>query len=183
MINRLFLYFCTLLSVLVSLSGFLSIKTINDLPFHLLFLPITLYLVITSFKSPSHLFIPSHKKSLAFFLSVFVILLITKIISFNKPQQPASVAPSISFPTPTSIPTPTPTSTQKNDNDQEKTVTTTADLSTTVINIRSQPSTTSPVIKKTTTEVIYPLIDKQGDWYQVKLEDGTTGYIFKDFIK
>lgn len=52
--SKLFLFFCTLLSLFISVSGFITLSHPTQLPLHIAFLPITFYLIYTSLQHLSH---------------------------------------------------------------------------------------------------------------------------------
>lgn len=52
-----------------------------------------------------------------------------------------------------------------------------------VLNVRSNPSTSSPIITKTYLGEKVSIISKEGDWYQIKLSDNNLAYVSSDFVK
>jgi uncharacterized protein YgiM (DUF1202 family) len=180
---RTFLLICTLLSVLASVSGVLSIKKIEDLIFQLLFLPVTLFFI---FETISVLFI--NKKPLSetlfqgkkglftFALVALVAASIFKILSFTKPKEikeEPSPSPLVIHKeiTPTKEPTKGPSITIKTNNPE------------TLVNLRKDPTTTSEIIGNLKSGEEYILISQKGDWYQIKIDDSLSGWVFKDYVK
>lgn len=51
------------------------------------------------------------------------------------------------------------------------------------VNLRSGPGTTFSIIGGLSKETVLPVVSQQGDWYQVKLPDGDSGWISAGFAK
>lgn len=49
-------------------------------------------------------------------------------------------------------------------------------------NVRQSASTDSPALTIANTGDVVSILGKQGDWYKVKLSDGTVGYIYKQLV-
>lgn len=52
-----------------------------------------------------------------------------------------------------------------------------------VLNVRSQPSLSSSVLSKTYLGNQVSIIDKEGDWYKIKVGNEETAYVFSEYIK
>lgn len=75
------------------------------------------------------------------------------------------------------VPTPEPTSAIAS---QSATIATQVKIKKTpnnFLNVREDTSTTSTIITKVHDDEIYELVDEKGSWFQIKLTDGTTGWI------
>lgn len=181
---RIFLLICALLSTLASLSGVLSIKKTEDLVFQLAFLPITLFFIFETIsvfftdKKPLFETLFSGKKNLFIFALIILLAASTlKILSFGRSHE---VKEEIK-PTPilvhkeTSSPTPKPTSspyvTIKTNNPE------------TLVNLRKEPTTASDIIGNLKNGEKYSLIDQKGDWYQIKIDETLSGWVFRDYIR
>lgn len=55
-------------------------------------------------------------------------------------------------------------------------------VNTAVLNLRSQPNTTSSIIGKLLKNETVTLISKSGDWYKITTAKGTTGYVMGKFV-
>lgn len=168
--SKIFLFLVTAAAIFISVSGFLTSEGQNFV-FQFLFLPVTLYLIYTSFsaiKSSSPEVVFSEKKGGAFFyLIIFftlVIIAVGNVANFKQKESPATFTP---------LPTPTAAA--------EKMLTIKTESAKTKINIREAPSTSSKVIGKALREEQFVFIKKEKDWYKIKFEDGF-GYIFKDYV-
>jgi uncharacterized protein YgiM (DUF1202 family) len=180
---RIFLLACTLLSLLASVSGVLSIKKIEDLIFQLLFLPVTLFFVFETIsvffvnKKPLSESLFQGKKGLfTFALIALIIASIFKIISFNKPKEikeEPSPSPLVIHKEAQATPEPTkgPSITIKTNNPE------------TIVNLRKEPTTTSEIIGNLKSGEEYLLISQKGDWFQIKIDDSLSGWVFKDYVK
>jgi len=172
--NKIFTYICTLLAVFITISGLLSLKSLAELPFQLIFLPITIYLIIASFNhSADH---SSSKTPIVIFGLIFILIFGYKLSQImTASSQPSSIS---NF-SPSPTPTPTPTPTQQKIN----TVTTTAESDDAIINIRETPSTTAKILSKTKPNITYTKIDSQDDWVKINIDDNSTGWINTKYIK
>ena len=44
-------------------------------------------------------------------------------------------------------------------------------------NVRSGPSTSSAIVKRTGKGESYPIVSTKGDWYEIKLSNGDSAYV------
>lgn len=51
-----------------------------------------------------------------------------------------------------------------------------------VLNVRAQPTTSSAVVIKTVKNNTLTLISKNGDWYKVTTQNGSSGYVMAKFV-
>lgn len=175
--SKIFLFLVTAAAIFISISGFLTSGGQN-IVFQLLFLPVTLLLVYTSYSLIKHstleVVLPEKKGGLFFYLVIFFALAIIAVSNVaklrQKEVQPASEEKTAIF---TPSPTPTPVA--------EKMLTIKTENPKTKVNIREAPSTSSKVIGKVLGNEQFVLIKKEKDWYKIKLEDGF-GYIYKDYV-
>src|SRR4030042_7202529 len=198
-VSAVFLYYCTLFAVFPSVSGFLASRTSPDAPlFQLIFVPITLYLLFTSFKTTKDLVakgksavldvnLSGRKTSLAVFFLVFALLL-------------GIALKNIFFPSPVdSVLKNSPIVVDNTENTDKSNalvfkkdaaveglsnkLTVVADTPDSPVNIRQGAGPSFPIIGRARDgqEVNYGEI--QGEWYQILLEDSQKGYINKKYIK
>lgn len=57
-----------------------------------------------------------------------------------------------------------------------------AAVNTAVLNLRSQPNTTSPIAGKLLMNETVTLVSKSGDWYKVTTSKGKTGFVMGKFV-
>lgn len=167
--SKIFLFLVTAAAIFISISGFLTSGG-GNIVFQLLFLPVALYLVYTSFTvikySNLEIVLPERKGGLFFYLVIFFILAIiavSKVAKLGQREAPVTFTP---------LPTPIAAA--------EKLLTIKTESPKTKINIREAPSASSKVIGKVTRDEEFVFIKKEGDWYKIKFEDNF-GYVFKDY--
>ena len=77
--STLLLYWCTLVALFLSLSGFLTVKTTQGIVFQFLFLPITLYFLFSAFRNLKSrtldVNLSGRTTSIVVFVIIFAILL------------------------------------------------------------------------------------------------------------
>jgi len=197
--SAIFLYYCTLIAVFMSVSGFLASRTSPDAPlFQLIFIPITLYFIFTSFKTTKGLVGKEHsaifdvglsgrKTSLVVFFLLFAVLLgiAVKNIFFSKSiENDVNTAPIV---------------VQNTDNSAKENalvfkkdaavaglsnkLTVTADTPDSPVNIRQGAGTSFPIIGRARDGQEFTYGEVQGEWYQIVLEEGQKGFINKKYIK
>lgn len=174
--SKIFLFLVTAIAIFISISGFLTSGGQN-IVFQLLFLPVTLYLVYSSFVVIKHsnleVVLSQKKGGLFFYLVVFFALAIIAVNNFAKLRQKETPTTSEEE---TKILTLSPTPTVV----AEKILTVKTENPETKINIREDPSTASKVIGKVLGNEEFVFIGKEGDWYQIKFNNGF-GYIHQDY--
>lgn len=55
-------------------------------------------------------------------------------------------------------------------------------VNTEVLNLRSQPNTTSVIVAKLVKNETVTLVSKSGDWYKITTSKGKTGYVMAKFV-
>ena len=55
-------------------------------------------------------------------------------------------------------------------------------VNTAVLNLRSQPNTTSSIVVKLVKNETVTLVSKSGDWYKITTSKGKTGYVMAKFV-
>lgn len=77
--STLLLYYCTLIALFLSVSGFLTARTTESLIFQVMFLPITLYFLIGVFRNLKSktldVILSGRSTAIAVFIIIFTILL------------------------------------------------------------------------------------------------------------
>ena len=174
--SKIFLFLVTATAIFISVSGFLTSGGENLL-FQLLFLPVTAYLIYVSFQAIKHthleVILSQRKGGLFFYLLLFFALAIIAVshlaLSKEKALPPVSQEE-------TTLPSPSPTPTPQ----AEKRVIIKTENPDEEVNVREEPSTASKIIGKVSQGEEFILVEKEGDWYQIKFEDGF-GYLYKEY--
>jgi len=175
--SKIFLFLVTATAIFISVSGFLTSGGEN-LIFQILFLPVTAYLIYASFQAIKNanleVILSQKRGGLFFYLLLFFALAIIAVshlaLSKEKALPPVSQKET-TLPSP--LPTPTPQA--------ERRVTIETENADDEVNVREVPSTAAKIIGKVSQGEEFILIQKEGDWYQIKFEDGF-GYLYKEYV-
>lgn len=174
--SKLFVLFCTLLALFISVSGFAGAQNLNDFLPHIFFLPVTIYLVSSSVwiifhPKESEPFSQGQKKAgLIISLILFISLLTIGIRAMNIRPTTQKTNTGILQPAEIIAPTPTPTLTPPMVTVKD----TNLEL---LVNIRDKPSSASELISKVQVGQSFPLIQVKGLWIQISLDSTTSGWI------
>ena len=177
--SKLFLGLCTLLAGFITVSGLASVKTLSDLPVHLAFLPITLYLVFTSINQIRYwhrapeVTLRSRKLQLTILALMFIALTSLGLRAARYPA-PDTSTPSSPIVLPQAPILPTPIATPP-------TLTVYYPDPTVLINIRQEPAASSALLFQTAVGSTYELAGSDSGWYQITLPGGTSGWIHSDY--
>lgn len=175
-ISKLFLFLVTGAAILITISGFLTTAGENLL-FQLLFLPVTAYLLYASFqtlkKGQLEVVLSQKKTGLFFFFLLFFVL---SLIAINNLRHSGEKTPSSTSQEEMVLPPSSPQPTLKT----ERKVIITTENPNDKVNLREAPSTDAKVIARVGQDEKFILIQEEGDWYQVKLED-SFGYLFRKY--
>lgn len=174
--SKIFLFLVTATAIFITISGFLTSGGEN-LIFQILFLPVTAYLIYASFQAIKHtnleVILSQKRGGLFFYLLLFFALAIIAVSNITQSKEkelpPVSQEETI-------LPSPSPTLTPQA---KEKVIIKTENADDEV-NLREAPSTASKIIGKVGQGEEFILIQKEGDWYQIKFEDGF-GYLYKEY--
>ncbi len=85
--NKAFLYICTLIALFITLSGLASIRNTSELVSHILFLPVTFYLLIaaasqmTQPSKPIAAQLSTHTMTVFSILFLLFVVIIAKVVS------------------------------------------------------------------------------------------------------
>jgi uncharacterized protein YgiM (DUF1202 family) len=176
--SKIFLFLVTATAIFISVSGFLTSGGENLL-FQLLFLPITAYLIYASFQAIKHtnleVILSQKRGGLFFYLLLFfalAIIAVSHLAQSEEKEPPLSEEKTMTL-SPSLTPTPTPQA--------EKRVIIKTENANEEVNVREAPSTASKIIGQVSRGEEFILIEKKGDWYQVKFEDGF-GYLYKEYV-
>lgn len=186
--NTLLFIYCSLFIFLLVVSGITTAKSPTDLLLLLVFFPIILHFVITIFhqlrrkKQEGAPAIKDQKRfsffSTSFLLTCILFLLLFSISVFqiiNKTtnDQQALLSPISTEPqekiTPTSqVPKLTSLLHIVSPDDS-------------LINVRTNASSSASILLKVKNDQTFPLLSKQGVWYEVQLPDGKKGFVNEKF--
>lgn len=183
--KKLFLAYCTLLALFISLSGFVSAKETQDLLLQSAFLPVTLFLVYSFFKSfsnpgkneinPTPPSSKESRKTVIIITTIFFILIVVggrKVIS-----PPKKEINKITLPHPTQIaepmlePSPLPL-----------TVKIYSDNPPIPVYAREKPASDSAVLARLIPGAVVSCLGQEENWFQVRLENGYTGWVLGDYL-
>lgn len=182
----LFLY-SAIAAFLITASSVLTSNTIGPVIFSTLFLPVTAYFVVEFFKELRSVFTPtvgdgtdnivSPKKGEAILIFLIFLLLfgvgLRNIISVknkaNETNNPKSPNTPIVFKSET---TPTPA----------KMLAISITDGAPSVNVREKPSLYSAKITDAKDGDIFEYTKRDGEWYELKLEDGTYGYVSFKYV-
>jgi len=179
MVKKILLYYCTVLAFFLNISGFLNAKQTNDYLLQFVFLPITAFLLINTFKS---IFAPQKEKKtntsagkpVIAFVLFFLLLAVSLLARLNLSPHQEILSPLSSLPT-ASAPTSVPEIfipqkiTIKTENPQF------------MVNIRQEPASASAVLLKVKSGTIFSCLDIQEGWYKIEYKDGQTGWVFGQY--
>lgn len=174
--SKIFLFLVTATAIFISVSGFLTSGGENLL-FQILFLPVTAYLIYASFQAIKHtnleIILSQKRGGLFFFLLLFFALTLIAISHLGQSKEEALPVNQEE----TILPSPSPQITPQ----AEKRVIIETENAADEVNVREAPSTATKIIGKVSQGEEFILVKKEGDWYQVKFEDGF-GYLYKEYV-
>lgn len=184
--GQLLLYFCTLLAVFITISGIVIAKTMEGFLLQLLFFPITLFLVKSSFdqifrKKPTAPNI-TMKRSKSFFLTSTIVFFLLMFIGIRSVARSQSIdEENITTIEVEKADNSTVVETIKNNESHILVIK--ADNPRAIINIRETPSEISPIINQARVGQEFEFLSTKDDWYEIKIDDEKTGWIKADSIK
>jgi hypothetical protein len=184
-LQKLLLYYSTAAALFLSLSGFISVKEIKNASFQLIFLPVTMFLFVSSSnkikasllkKRSDHKSFEKTKKNklMVFFLLLYIALLTIGVRNMIKSKSNTSKD-----------------STQETNSSESTPLIfskkgvklTLVQVNEEKVRIRTKPSLKSKIIKVAEKEERFELVEEIDEWYKIKLEDELYGYINKDFAE
>ena len=185
--GQLLLYFCTLLAVFLTTSGIVKATSMEGFLLQVLFFPITLFLVKSSFdqlfRKKSTAPNITMKRSKSFFATsaiIFFLLMFIGIRSIarsmeNQENEMATINldednKTIIFDT-------------SEGEDNKKIIIIKADNPKAIINIRETANDTSPIIYQARVGQEFEFLSIVEDWYEIKIDDETVGWIKADNTK
>jgi hypothetical protein len=179
-----------MLAVFVTLSGTFTISTINDLLYQLIFLPITVFLVISaintflyrgSFALPD-LVTNTGKANLVVALLIFAIFFVIGVNRVVNNKNLTGDTNVYSKGIKVAVNTPTPLPSPETDISTEKLVTVTADDPKTVINLRRDADNNSPILTQVKSGEVYEIIESIDGWVKIKFSEDISGWIADKYI-
>jgi len=175
MIKYILFFYSLALTVFITVSGFLETKETGILNFQIIFLPVVLYfffkflMVLRKKDAPGG----NLGHGVIFFSVVILIILtgtsINRIFFAKKDVSPSPTPQSTVLPTPTPLPS-------------KKIIIVIEDKSLTV-NIRKKATIYSDIIKKVEEGTSFDILEEETEWFKIKLDEGTYGYVSKKYAK
>lgn len=185
--GQLLLYFCTILAVFITISGIVIAKTMQGFLLQLLFFPITLFLVKSSF---DQIFLKKNnapnitiKRSKSFFLTSTIIFFLLMFIGIRsvarsmENQENEMTTITLDEDNKTIV-----VDTSKDD-ENKKILIIKADNPKAIINIRETPDEISPIIDQARVGQEFEFLSTKDDWYEIQVDEDTIGWIKADNIK
>ena len=189
-ISKMLLLMCTALATFVTLSGTFTISTVNDLLWQLLFLPITVFLIISTintflykgtFALPD-LHTSSGKANLVVAILIFAIFFVigvSKVISKNDKLSGDKMS---SEPVILAVSTPTPVTPSEADSSPELQATILSEDVKILINVRRDANDKSSVLAQVKNGEVYEILEKGDGWVKIKVNEEVSGWIADKFI-
>lgn len=184
--GQLLLYFCTILAVFITVSGIVIATTMQGFLLQLLFLPITLFLVKSSFdqiiRKKSSAPNITLKRSKSFFATSAIIFFLLMFIGIRsvarsmENQENELTTISLDEDNKTII-----IDTSK-DGENKKILIIKADNPKAIVNIREAANDTSPIIYQARVGQEFEFLSTNDDWYEIKVDEETIGWIKTDNI-
>ncbi len=180
MAKKILLFYCTILTLFINISGIWAVKRPQDYILQAVFLPVTLFLIYSSVKTifgkkteKNTENAPAAKPVLSVILLLILFSIAFAARTISQPQEIVSPIPSLRY-VPTIAPTPTPAIPEK--------VTIRAENLKTPINVRNDPASNSAIFAKTKSGETFPCLGFNNGWYKIKLTSGKSGWVFGEFI-
>lgn len=190
-VNIAFLLLCTFLSVVISLSGTVLINDLTSLIFQLLFLPVTVYLLITSInviffkgKNIPDMHFATSKAFITISLITFVIISVFVVKNIRSKQTSDSVQNKETNTTVIKVNTDKTNEVDSSEIDTEiKEITLYSDIPNELISIRENPTENAKIIKQGTTGAKFELLSETDEWYEIKIDENKNGWVKKIYTK
>ena len=181
------MYLCTVLALFISISGIIMVQSLEGTIIQIMFLPITIYFVISSIKQ---LFYKGHsspnitlKSSKSFFITavlVFFLLMFLGVRSIaesdKKTEENTTTIALDSADDAIIIKT-------SDDSQIEKIIVIKADNPKSVISIRKTPNELSPINYQAKVGEEFEYLTNEGEWYEIKISETETGWLKEEFIE
>ncbi len=190
--GRFLLYYCTILVLFITLMGLISARDIQTLITQIVFLPVTAFLVLTSYREFRRLRILGNQsysgtaisltsKKFIFFIILFVILVAVGFVNLQSGESKNSPFPDINLNHANTqvVVKSTPEASKSASRKLVKVKITDGSKS---ANIREEPATGSNAIGLANNGEEFVLISKEPDWYSVELPDKRKGWIYKSYL-
>jgi len=181
MVKKFLLFYCTVLALFMNLSGLAAAKQTQDYFLQAAFLPITLFLLYSSFslifkKKGKLSETPPAGKPLAAIILLCLLFSLTLLARLTINNSQIIVSPLPDNPKIISTPSPTPTIFIP------QTITIMAENPKFLVNIREKPASDSAVLAKTKSGVSFPCLQIKEGWYLIKMKTGKEGWVYGEFV-
>ena len=179
---KLLFYYAAIASFFVLASTVFTSSSIGPFVFAILFLPVAGYFIIEFFKqirSQSDLGSPPTKTEIAIILLIFILLLGVGIKNIIDSSGDIQFAESVQTPPPS----PSQLIFKSQETKPKKMVTIKITDDSTLINIRQKPTIYSDKLAEAKDGDTFEYISNALGWYEIKFQDGSTGFISGKYIK
>lgn len=175
--SKILLYYCFIISLFITVSGVLTSVGNETFLLQLFFLPVTLTLGYAIVKRKIPTLSPIGSKTFLFAMLVFLLLFSVSFVrvltasnqqASNRHGETETVIPATISPTPTLI--------------KQQFILLKSEYEEAQVNIRKEATLSASIIGKAKYDEQYPVVAKDGEWYEVVLEDKTHGFIHEDFV-
>lgn len=184
--KQILFFYCFAAALFITASGIATSKSLQQLSLQLIFLPVTIYFIVTLIKKLLH---KNHTqeppkagfriKTALLIICVFLVLLLISVMQVASHPTPIGQKVGIKKPTaptrPTSFLSPSP------QEKKQEYILIKTDEDNTKVNIREEATVSAKILEKTTQNQKYPLINIEGKWYKILLNNGKEGYINSEF--
>jgi len=182
MVRKILLFYCTLLAMFMNTSGLVAAKQTQDYLLQAVFLPVTLFLIFSSFKTltarkkeKKQEIVPAGKPIAAIVLFSFLLLL--ALVARQAVSQPQEIISPLSSSQNTPSITPTPTAVIPQN------IIVTTENPKIPVNVRTEPASSSAILAKIKSGAVFPCLDSKEGWYQIQLKNGKSGWVYGEFVK
>jgi hypothetical protein len=179
-IGSIFMYVSTMLALFITISGTIMVKSIEGTILQILFLPITIFLVISSinqlfYKTPSSPNIRL-KTSKSFFMTAFIVFVLLMFLGVRSVARSQSKAED-NITTIELKKTEDTTIVETTENNEPSVLIIQADNPKAVVSVRKLPNELSPIIYQAKVGEELVFIRREEDWYEVQLDEEKTGWL------
>lgn len=184
--KQILFFYCFTAALFITTSGIATSKSLQQLSLQLIFLPVTLYFIVTLIKKLLH---KNHTqeapkagfriKTTLFVFCVFLVLLLISVMQVTSHQTP--IGQKVVIKKPTAPTTPVSHLSPSPQEKEQEYILIKTDEDNTKVNIREEATVSAKILEKTTNNQKYPLIKIEKKWYKILLNDGKEGYVNSEF--
>ena len=190
--GRFLLYYCTIFVLFITLMGLVSARDVQTLITQIVFLPVTAFLVYTSYREFRRLRILGNQsysgtaisltsKKFIFSIILFVILAAVGFYNLKTGESKNSPFPDINL-NHANTQVVVKSAPEASKSASRKLVKVKITDGSKSVNIREEPATGSKAIGEANNGEEFVLISKEPDWYSVELPDKRKGWIYRSYL-